>query len=156
MSRSKINKFEHYILQFGLHTVIVCQTYWPVRLLLEHCWTHFQPVFLLYIEVSHLFAAHLRPSDQWMYRSVLVVWYSDVLVVVAAVMRRVQEVRGLRSQAGAERFVAAQHGRQILGLLGQLLHLLSQGGVFLLQGLTLLGKQGMSVIWNKSVQPSDE
>lgn len=65
-------------------------------------------------------------------------WYSDVLVVVAAVMRRVEEVGGLRGQAGAQGFMAAEHGRQILGLLGQLLHLLPQGGVLLLQGLTLL------------------
>lgn len=65
----------------------------------------------------------------------------DVLVVVAAVVRRVEEVGGLRSQAGAQRFVAAQHGRQVLGLLGQLLHLLPQGCVLLLQILTLLSTQ---------------
>lgn len=69
----------------------------------------------------------------------LVVWYSDVLVVVAAVVGRVEEVGGLRSQAGAQRLVAAQHGRQVLGLLGELLHLLPQGGVLLLQVLALLG-----------------
>lgn len=82
----------------------------------------------------------------------LVVWYSDVLVVVAAVMRRVEEVGGLRSQARAQGFMAAQHGGQILGLLGQLLHLLPQGSVLLLQVLTLLGKQGMSFVRNKSVR----
>lgn len=82
-------------------------------------------------------------------------WYSDLLAVVqcqskvwihpkllagavAAVMRRIEEVWGLRSQAGAQRFVAAQHRRQILGLLCQLLHLLPQGGILLLQVLTLL------------------
>ena len=68
----------------------------------------------------------------------LVVWYGDVLVVVAAVVRRVEEVWGLRGEAGAHGLVAAQHGRQVLGLLGQLLHLLPQGGVLLLQVLALL------------------
>lgn len=71
-------------------------------------------------------------------RSVLVVWYGDVLVVVAAVVGRVEELGGLRGQARAQGFVAAQHRRQVLGLLGQLLHLLAQGGVLLLQVLTLL------------------
>lgn len=76
----------------------------------------------------------------------LVVWYGDVLLVVAAVMRRVEQVRGLRGQARAQRLVAAQHGRQILGLLRQLLHLLPQGGVLLLQVLTLLGnREGLSL-----------
>lgn len=66
-------------------------------------------------------------------------WYGDVLVVVAAVVRRVEEVGGLRGEAGAHGLVAAQHGRQVLGLLGQLLHLLPQGSVLLLQVLALLG-----------------
>lgn len=68
----------------------------------------------------------------------LVVWHGDVLVAVAAVMRRVEEVGGLRGQAGALGLVAAQHGGQVLGLLRQLLHLLPQGGVLLLQVLALL------------------
>lgn len=68
----------------------------------------------------------------------LVVWYGDVLVVVAAVVWREEEFGVLGGQARAQGLVVAQHGRQVLGLLAQLLHLLPQGGVLLLQVLALL------------------
>lgn len=129
--RSKINSFQYCMLQFGLRTLIVGQTYWPfLLLLLDQFWMIYWLVSSLSLsfEVSHLFTALLRPS---------VVWYSDVLVVVAAVMRRVQVVGGLRGQAGAQRFMAAQHGCEILGLLRQLLHLLPQSSVLLFQVLAL-------------------
>lgn len=70
----------------------------------------------------------------------LVVWYGDVLVVVAAVVSREQEFGVLRGESRAQRLVAAQHRREVLGLLAQLLHLLPQGGILLLQVLALLGK----------------
>lgn len=70
--------------------------------------------------------------------SVLVVWYWDVLVVVAAVVGGEEELGRLSAQARAQGLVAAQHRRQVLGLLRQLLHLLPQGGVLLLQVLALL------------------
>lgn len=75
----------------------------------------------------------------------LVVWYSDVRLVVAAVVRRVEEVGRLRRQAGAQGFMGAQHGGQILGLLRQLLHLLPQGGILLLQVLTLLENKNRDI-----------
>lgn len=71
-------------------------------------------------------------------QSVLVVWYWDVLVVVAAVVGREEELGSLSAQARAQGLVTAQHRRQVLGLLRQLLDLLSQGGVLLLQVLALL------------------
>lgn len=67
-------------------------------------------------------------------------WYGDVLVVVAAVVRREQEFGVLGGEARAQRLVAAQHGCEVLGFLAQLLHLLPQGGVLLLQVLALLGE----------------
>lgn len=70
----------------------------------------------------------------------LVVWYGDVLVVVAAVVGREQEFGVLGGESRAQRLVAAQHRREVLGLLAQLLHLLPQGGILLLQVLALLGK----------------
>lgn len=70
----------------------------------------------------------------------LVVWYGDVLVVVAAVVSRKQEFGVLGGESRAQGLVAAQHRRQVLGLLAQLLHLLPQGGILLLQVLALLGK----------------
>lgn len=74
--------------------------------------------------------------------SVLVVWYWDVLVVVAAVVGWEEELGSGSAQARAQRLVAAQHRRQVLGLLRQLLHLLPQGGVLLLQVLALLWDEG--------------
>lgn len=74
--------------------------------------------------------------------SVLVVWYWDVLVVVAAVVGGEEELGRLSAQARAQGLVAAQHRRQVLGLLRQLLHLLPQGGVLLLQVLALLEERG--------------
>lgn len=71
----------------------------------------------------------------------LVVWYGDVLVVVAAVVRREQEFGVLGGKARAQRLVAAQNGCEVLGFLAQLLHLLPQGGVLLLQVLALLGEK---------------
>lgn len=62
-------------------------------------------------------------------------------MVVAAVVSREQDFRVLGGQACAQRLVVAQHRRQVLGLLAQLLHLLSQGGVLLLQVLAFLGRR---------------
>lgn len=98
-------------------------------------------------EVSHMCrsTSWFRPLRQSV-RSVLVVWYSNVLVVVAAVVRRVEEVGGLLSQAGALGFVAGQQRLQVVGLLRQLLHLLPQSGVLLLQVLALLRKHTLARI----------
>lgn len=92
-----------------------------------------------------------QPSGWSSLLSVLVVWYSDVRLVVAAVVRRVEEVGRLRRQAGAQGFMGAQHGGQILGLLRQLLHLLPQGGILLLQVLTLLENKNRDIWrdWNR-------
>lgn len=71
----------------------------------------------------------------------LVVWYGDVLVVVAAMVSREQDFGVLGGKSRAQRLVAAQHRREVLGLLAQLLYLLPQGGILLLQVLALLGKK---------------
>lgn len=75
-------------------------------------------------------------------QSVLVVWYWDVLAVVAAVVGWEEELGSLSTQARAQGLVTAQHGRQVLGLLRQLLHLLPQGGILLFQVLALLKDEG--------------
>lgn len=75
-------------------------------------------------------------------QSVLVVWHGDVLVVVAAVVGGEEQLGRLGAQARAQRLVAAQHRRQVLGLLRQLLHLLPQRRVLLLQVLALLQRGG--------------
>lgn len=62
--------------------------------------------------------------------------YCNVLMVKGA-MGWVKEVRGLGGQSGTQGLMVGQHGVEILGLLCQSLHLLSQGCVLFLQVLTL-------------------
>lgn len=86
-------------------------------------------------------AGALLCCPQW---SVLVAC-GHLRLVEGPLVGGVQDVGGLRQERGAQWLVAAENGGQVLGLLIQLLHLFPQGGVFLLQVLTLLK-------WQRSCQ----